>query len=236
MNYARAHMLKVGLIIALTLAGNLLCSVVSRATPSDSTLATQSEELLFSAIQDSLGGIRSLQADFTQIRSFALFEYDIISSGKIYYDHPRLMRWEILDPIHSMFIYDGENVNKYTVKDNEAAHIDLSGADMFQYVFEQIASWMKGDFSISRDMYTISVIQGSDTHIRLVPISEELRNYIAEIELVLDPISYQTREVRISEGGTDTVRIIFSNVQINPDLQESLFDIREPLLIDQDDR
>ena len=53
-------------------------------------------------------GVTSLSGEFTQKNKIKIFKQEVRSKGKFYFERPRRIRWEYLEPDPSTLVLDGD--------------------------------------------------------------------------------------------------------------------------------
>ena len=90
------------LILGLSLAGSVSAQDLKVLSEPDAQKAA-------AAINSANAGVKSLQADFMQVKEMAIVKEKMVSSGKMYFQDGSL-RWEYLKPSRSVFVTDKDQM------------------------------------------------------------------------------------------------------------------------------
>lgn len=161
------------------------------------------------AINSANAGVKSLQADFMQVKEMAIVKEKMVSSGKMYYQDGSL-RWEYLKPSKSVYVTD-----KDQMKSNR----------MFRSMAGLMAGSLTGinlnDPSFKVTMYS----PGKGYVAELVPLKREMKQMFTKIRLFFGADN-RVRQVELEESQGRTV-ITLSNVKYNVSLDPGLFKAAE---------
>jgi len=169
----------------------------------------------------------SYEADFVQERHLALFKDVLKSTGKIYFEVPDKLRWEITDPYVSLLISNNGQVARFTTEDNRLKKMDLGNQEMFQQIIREMTGIMRGDFQALFSQYRILLSQPMD-HLILLPRSKEIQKSIASLEFAIQPDNGKVTQVMIREPEKDFVQIQFQNTKENVKLDPAIFSLQAP--------
>lgn len=171
-------------------------------------------------IQKKAGEIKSVTADFIQEKHLKILSRPLISKGIFYYQSPQSLRWEYISPFRSILLIHNGNINRY-IKGNGGLVKD-SGAEFLsmQIVLQEITLWLRGRFN---DNPTFSAVLKQASKIVLTPKEKSFAAIIQRIELILSDQPGIIKTVRIYENANSYTDFIFSNVQLNKPLKDSLF-------------
>lgn len=190
------------LLIGLSLAGSVSAQDMKVLSEPDAQKAA-------AAINSANAGVKSLQADFMQVKEMAIVKEKMVSSGKMYFQDGSL-RWEYLKPSKSVFVTD-----KDQMKSNR----------MFRSMAGLMAGSLTGinlnDPSFKVTMYS----PGKGYVAELVPLKREMKQMFTKIRLFFGADN-RVRQVELEESQGRTV-ITLSNVKYNVSLDPGLFKAAE---------
>ena len=169
----------------------------------------------------------SYEADFVQERHLALFKDVLKSTGKIYFEVPDKLRWEITDPYVSLLVSSNGQVARFTSEENRLKKMDLGNQEMFQQIIQEMTGIMRGDFQALFSQYRILLSQ-SMNHLMLLPRSKDLQKSIASLEFSIESDSGKVTQVIIREPEKDFVQIQFQNTKENVKLDPAIFSLQAP--------
>jgi outer membrane lipoprotein-sorting protein len=195
---------------------------------SSSTQARQlsHEELqaLLNRLETNLGGLKTLQVDFVQEKHLSIFTSVVKSEGRILFERPDKVRFEITQPFRSVLITNGEAVARYECESGGWKKLDAGDAPMVLIVTRQISAWLEGRFRDESGTYDISAEAGEPPIIVLTPRDEGLRKYISAIRLRLDSAVARVTSVTICEPSGDYTLMTFADESRNAALPANAFD------------
>ena len=190
------------LFLGLSLAGSVSAQDLKVLSEPDAQKAA-------AAINSANAGVKSLQADFMQVKEMAIVKEKMVSSGKMYYQDGSL-RWEYLKPSKSVYVTD-----KDQMKSNR----------MFRSMAGLMAGSLTGinlnDPSFKVTMYS----PGKGYVAELVPLKREMKQMFTKIRLFFGADN-RVRQVELEESQGRTV-ITLSNVKYNVSLDPGLFKAAE---------
>ena len=190
------------LFLGLSLAGSVSAQDLKVLSEPDAQKAA-------AAINSANAGVKSLQADFMQVKEMAIVKEKMVSSGKMYFQDGSL-RWEYVKPSKSVFVTD-----KDQMKSNR----------MFRSMAGLMAGSLTGinlnDPSFKVTMYS----PGKGYVAELVPLKREMKQMFTKIRLLFGADN-RVRQVELEESQGRTV-ITLSNVKYNVSLDPGLFKAAE---------
>ena len=188
--------------LGLSLAGSVSAQDLKVLSEPDAQKAA-------AAINSANAGVKSLQADFMQVKEMAIVKEKMVSSGKMYFQDGSL-RWEYLKPSKSVFVTDNDQM-----KSNR----------MFRSMAGLMAGSLTGinlnDPSFKVTMYS----PGKGYVAELVPLKLEMKQMFTKIRLLFGADN-RVRQVELEESQGRTV-ITLSNVKYNVSLDPGLFKAAE---------
>jgi outer membrane lipoprotein-sorting protein len=190
--------------------------------------ATESRAFL-EAMTATLRGVRSLRARFVQDRFLLVFTDSLRATGRCWFIEPNRIRWQIESPYYSLLIMNAGRVAKFDLQDGRLRKLRLGSEDLLRSVLEEIMGWMRGDFDKARERYDFELAKGPNSHrLRLKPRAGTMERIISVIELHVDSETKRVRRVVIREPEDDYIVIRFFEEEINPTLEDDLFDTNTP--------
>ena len=161
------------------------------------------------AINSANSGVKSLQADFMQVKEMAIVKEKMVSSGKMYFQDGSL-RWEYVKPSKSVFVTD-----KDQMKSNR--------------MFRSMAGLMAGSvtgINLNDPSFKVTMFSPGKGYVaELVPLKREMKQMFTKIRLLFGADN-RVRQVELVESQGRTV-ITLSNVKYNVSLDPGLFKAAE---------
>jgi outer membrane lipoprotein-sorting protein len=164
--------------------------------------------------------LRSVQADFVQVKHLKIMARPLVSTGTFAFRVPQSLRWEYLEPVHSVLIMHNGAVRKFVEQDGRLEEERGAQVGSLQIVLAEISNWLAGRFT-DNAMFTVSSID--DRTIRFTPKDQQLAALISGIEIEIGGENGLLDSVLIEEGPDSYTRMTFTNRSINRQLPATLF-------------
>jgi outer membrane lipoprotein-sorting protein len=187
----------------------------------DSGIATTEAVLL--RIKQASKKIKTLQGDFVQKKKVTILKAMPDSNGRIIYQEPDRLRWEILEPVKMGFIITGDHGKKWHGEKDRIKKFDVSKDPIISVISNQVFAWAKGDYDRLKTGYDINILNDNPVELKLIPKSPVEKKYIDSIILAFSDNEEHVNRIEILEKKGGLTQIYFSNVIINNELQEDLF-------------
>ncbi len=191
-------------------------------------LTCKEENEFFQQMQEALGTVKNLKADFIQRRHLLLFLDTLTAEGICWFKTPDRLRWELIKPYRSILIYNKNQVAKFDFEDGNRRIRKPAAYDILRQVLKEITAWMKADFARSREIYEVCVLKGEDFRVMLIPRTKEMLRHLKSIRLSIDPVSMHVKSVVIRETENDYMEIEFINEETNIEFEDRIFDLTNP--------
>ena len=186
------------LLLGLSLAGSVSAQDMKVLSDAEAQKAV-------AAINSANAGVKSLQADFMQVKEMSIVKERMFSSGKMYFQDGSL-RWEYLKPSRSVFVTD-----KDQMKSNR--------------MFRSMAGLMAGSvtgINLNDPSFKVTMYSPGKGYVaELVPLKREMKQMFTKIRLIFGADN-RVRQVELEESQGRTV-ITLSNVKYNVSLDPGLF-------------
>ena len=190
------------LLLGLSLAGSVSAQDLKVLSEPDAQKAA-------AAINSANAGVKSLQADFMQVKEMAIVKEKMVSSGKMFFQDGSL-RWEYVKPSKSVFVTD-----KDQMKSNR--------------MFRSMAGLMAGSvtgINLNDPSFKVTMYSPGKGYVaELVPLKREMKQMFTKIRLFFGADN-RVRQVELEESQGRTV-ITLSNVKYNVSLDPGLFKVAE---------
>lgn len=190
------------LLIGLSLAGSVSAQDMKVLSDAEAQKAV-------AAINSANAGVKSLQADFMQVKEMSIVKERMVSSGKMYFQDGSL-RWEYIKPSRSVFLTD-----KDQMKSNR--------------MFRSMAGLMVGSvtgINLNDPSFKVTMYSPGKGYVaELVPLKREMKQMFSKIRLLFGADN-KVRQVELEESQGRTV-ITLSNVKYNVSLDPGLFKAAE---------
>jgi outer membrane lipoprotein-sorting protein len=176
---------------------------------------------LLARVDARLLSLQSLSASFEQTREIKINGEKIQAKGRLYLKKPKEILLEYTEPERQKLLVKNSVVMLYLPSLNQIQRFDLGaskeGQDLFIF-WEPLGNLEK--------RFTIAPSRQKDSRFRyveLVPKDETMG--FRKLILGLDTDLLLPRVIEVEEAGGDVVRMVLSNVKINPGFSQSLFEL-----------
>ncbi len=168
--------------------------------------------------------VQTLAGEFSQRNRIKLFKQVVTSHGRFYFQRPRRIRWEYLDPDPSTLILDGGTATLRTPGAPPQV-FDLARDAVMRTVFDQLLLWLGGGaLTQAKADYDLTAAGTTDEPILiLVPKpGGPIAKAFSRIELRFDR-RLLLRSILLQEAGGDEKEITFSKMERNVALPKDAF-------------
>jgi len=167
---------------------------------------------------------KTLRGEFVQRNKVKLFKQELRSTGKLYFEAPRRIRWEYLEPDPSTMILNGQKATLKTLG-AEAQVFDLSTDATMRTVFDQLLLWLgAGAPSLDGDYVLTTAGTAAAPVLVLAPkAGSTLARAFSRIELRVDGKSGLLSGLKMVERSGDEKDIAFVKLERNVTLPPNLF-------------
>jgi outer membrane lipoprotein-sorting protein len=174
-------------------------------------------------IKEASSEIVTLAGDFVQRKKIRILKDMQDSSGKLYYQKPNSLRWEVLEPVTMGFVVNGKQGKKWRGKNGKKIRFDVEREPIIGVISNQVFAWAKGDFDYLYKGYELIIMNEEPVEIKLLPLSSMEKKYIKSIVLTFSETGGYVKRIEINERKGDSTQIIFTNMVANASLSEDIF-------------
>jgi outer membrane lipoprotein-sorting protein len=176
---------------------------------------------------EAQASIHRISANFREVKTLALLKEPVVQSGRFFHTKPDKFLWEYTNPEQKSLMLNGKTIIGYYPEQKRAEEIQTRFS-------KRIVKYM-GLGSVLTDLtdeYEIALseenrVKGTDL-IVLTPKKRRIKKRLAEIRIWLDRELSQPRQMEYLESDGDKTLFTFSNIQINPEINLSKYEITFP--------
>jgi outer membrane lipoprotein carrier protein len=173
-------------------------------------------------IGSAASSVRTLEGDFTQVKSLRFLNDKMTSQGRMYYDATGKLRWEYVRPYTYVFILNGQKVYIHSSRGSQT--IDVRQSRLFQGIAQVMMNSVTGkNLSANNDFSTVLYTQGDEWVAELTPRKKEMKQMFKTIRLHFDSASQKVSKVEMTEQSGDLTVITLKNVKTNGKIDAHLF-------------
>jgi len=171
----------------------------------------------------SAKNLKSLESNFTQTKQLSYLEKAPTSSGKLYFSHPKKIRWEYTSPTAYTVIFNNDKM--YTRNEaGKTSQSDLSANKRFNALNDLLTETAQEGNFFDENRFTISYFKNGQGYAAvLIPKEKALNRYIKQIELTIDETSFLVKQVKIVDPTSDYMQLDFTNQRKNAPIPEDKF-------------
>ncbi|MFV0436049.1 MAG: LolA family protein [Desulfopila sp.] len=166
---------------------------------------------------------QSVSARFVQEKHLNILQTPLVSRGTFTFKLPASLRWEYLEPVHTVLLMADDRVEKFIERDGRLEPEESMFAGAMQYILPEIGNWLDGRFGENRIFHS----EERDARtVVLTPKDEGMRSVISQIELHLGEQLGVVESVTISEGPASSTVLRFYDIVVNGRIPEDRFRLK----------
>jgi len=205
--------------IVLSFGGQVaLASDLSSKTASASDASLLSIDDVINKVEKHYS-VSGFTADFSQTSSIKAMEITDSASGRAFFKRPDKMRWEYETPDRQIIITDGKTLWVFRPEDNQVmigkAPSFFKGGKGFSFLSDMKVIKQKFDMVLEKESKEGFFV------LKLLP--REKTYDIAEIYLWISRNTFDVVRIVTYNSYSDETRIVFNNIQLKQELDDSLF-------------
>jgi outer membrane lipoprotein-sorting protein len=202
-------------VTAVVLAGLMLdCGrAVARCASTDACLQE---------IQHAQQEMRTLSADFVQVKCVSLLNEPLVSSGHLIFKRPDRILLKIEQPQPLTVVIKGRDVRIPNLPERERQSLTMAPTVA---MFTQLAAIFTGSKQALEEGFEVTAVEDDTAiQVKLVPRNESWRRMYRDIQLRFAGPERFAQQLRLDDGLGDSLEITLRNVQRNIDIPDSIFD------------
>lgn len=224
---AKVHVVKVlrRLLTMLILVFPAFLLTAKPAPVADSIDALVGSAKLDAVIDRVVGSqraVRTLQADFVQLKRSELLLEAAESSGIFLFRAPDLVRWNYLRPDSMIVLFTEDTVTTYLPQQSRAERLKVSGK---QRRFVRVIAGTQPLDDLTQNFAVTLADPGGEApyHLTLRPVTSMLKKRLRSVEIEIDRTLFLPVVVEYTEVDGDSTRYEFSNLVINSPIDDAQF-------------
>lgn len=166
--------------------------------------------------------LESLSSDFVQTKYIQLMQESAVSSGKLYYKAPNVLKWEYSSPYNYMILF---KENQLFINDNgDKSVTSLRSNKLFEKLVSLISGSVNGKLLADQENFDISFFRnGEKVSAVIIPRDQSLKQMFSEIILIFGK-DHRLNSVQLMEEEGDYTQIDFKNIKLNQQLNQAIFE------------
>ncbi len=189
----------------------------------------QSDEIdlqLLDDVRKRYALINDLKCTFTQQTQIKDFKKNIVSSGKVWFKKPAMMKWRYEEPWKDVIVSDGKKIWYYDSRENLITQAD---AGEFQedflgsYTVVSILENLKSFFEVSENLES-----PDERGNILLDLKDRKREMSKKVTIAIDPKNHMLRKIIVRDVFSSVTVIELEPVEINSGVADSFFGPEKP--------
>jgi len=196
--------------------------VLAALVASPSVQAAETDAEVLARLQREAATVETLASDFVQEKYLEIFDDVLTATGRFSYRRPDSLRWELLSPVKTGFVLQGESGRRWHERSGSDEAFSIARDPVMNIVARELLAWTRVDLDELRQRYTLQVEKQEPVTLHLTPRSDTA-GFLAYLRIEFAPGAGHVRVVEVHEPGGDYTRIRFEGTRVNQPLAEGLF-------------
>ncbi len=168
-------------------------------------------------------GIESLQSTFTQERKLPALKKPVSTPGRLTFQRPGKLRWELGEPPATIVVSDGETITLIDVREKTARRVDADSPQAARHGMLAGEGFRSADnFHALFEVVEHRVVSGIHQY-TLRAKDRRTRSRMPWLFLDIDPSSNLLRAMEMELKDKSRIRTVFHEPRLNPKLDASVF-------------
>lgn len=180
-----------------------------------------------SKLKSETSKVNTIQSDFEQVKHLAVFDEDMISNGKFYYQKSDKLSLDYLYPVKYVMTMNGSKIK--IASDGKVNVYDMGVNKAMGEMRDMLAACMTGNLDLMSNNYKIEYLHNDKEYlIKVFPLNEEAKKIMSRVDIFLDKKDLSVVRLRMFEAVSDKEEVNyteyrFTNKKININIPESQF-------------
>jgi outer membrane lipoprotein carrier protein len=172
--------------------------------------------------------VRTLEARFVQRKHLALFKTAVTSKGRVLFQRPDRIRWEVLPPDASVLVFRGQQAQMWTPDMQRSRVFDLKLYRALENLAQQMLVWLGARPAGDLTRYHAVTLKssGGDTVLDMVPRKKPRHLRFSRVRVRFGP-DLVLKRVTLKHPDGDRTEVDFKQVRRNPKLPPGAFQLPE---------
>ncbi len=178
-------------------------------------------EKLKAGVSQMAANTTSITTSFSQEKHISILTKALKSEGKMYFKKPDLLKWAYISPYDYAIIFKAD---KIIINDEgKVSNFDLSSSKSFMEINQIMVNSVSGNV-LQEEQFDITYTHSTDKYLAsMKPKSEQLKSYIALIEVYIDKNDYTVSQIKLKEKSGDYTLIDFFDKKLNAPIADEVF-------------
>lgn len=193
---------------------------IAASLTAQTKMSVAESNALKAKVKNHATAIKTISSDFTQYKHLDFLSNDIITTGRLAFKSPNVVKWEYIKPFKYSVLF--KNKTLYINDEGNKSDIDIGSSEQFKQLNKLIINSVKGDMfddnEFSIDYYKKE--DNSEVHFR--PKNKKFEKFIKAFYITFTSKG-DVVEVKMIELSNDYTKIVFSNRILNTPLADEIF-------------
>jgi len=164
----------------------------------------------------------SITTAFKQEKHISILTKPLKSEGQMYFKKPDMLKWAYTSPYDYAIIFKAETI--IINDEGKVSNFDLSASKSFMEINQIIVNSVSGNI-LQEEQFDIQYLSSSKYYLaKMEPKAEQLKSYIAVIEVYIDKNDFTVSKIKLIEKGGDYTLIDFYDKSLNTDISDEIFE------------
>lgn len=186
-----------------------------------------SSEACLQAVEHAQRDVRTVAADFTQVKHVTLMDEPLVSSGRVLFKRPDRILLKIEQPEPLTVAITGRSVHIPNVPDHDQQALGMA---QLAAMFAPLSAIFTGSEQILKESFDVTAREDDQSAIQvdLLPRDASAKRMFRNIQLRFTGPELVAQTIRLDDGLGDNLEITLRDVQRNVDLPDALFSVSTP--------
>ena len=203
----------------------LLLSVLSVSAQRMQKANGAQQAKMISVINATAASIKTIESNFTQVKSVSFLNEKVKSYGRMYYSNQGKLRWEYVSPYKYTFAINGGKV--YIKSGTKSQVIDIRTSRLFNSIAQIMINSITGkSLKANGDFNTQMYVNGNEWIAVLTPKKAQMKKMFRTVQLHFNSHHSMVSEVVMTETSGDSTVITLSGVKTNENIPDQIFFVK----------
>ncbi|MFW9607283.1 MAG: outer membrane lipoprotein carrier protein LolA [Prevotella sp.] len=203
----------------------LLLSVLSVSAQRMQKANGAQQAKMISVINATAASIKTIESNFTQVKSVSFLNEKVKSYGRMYYSNQGKLRWEYVSPYKYTFAINGGKV--YIKSGAKSQVIDIRTSRLFNSIAQIMINSITGkSLKANGDFNTQMYVNGNEWIAVLTPKKAQMKKMFRTVQLHFNSHHSMVSEVVMTETSGDSTVITLSGVKTNENIPDQIFFVK----------
>lgn len=184
--------------------------------------ATKISDRVIDGVHAFYKDARDLRARFTQKYTYTVYGRTQVSSGRVFFKKPGMMRWDYQKPTPKVFVADGKELWVYEPEENQAFRRKLGSSQL-----PVALAFMAGTGDL-RQEFNITVQTNVPSHFTLELVPKLNEGDYKKVVLTVDRKTYAVQTSTVVDAVGNINRVEFIGMKTNVGLKDQGFNFSPP--------